>query len=88
MRKSRFSEEQIIDMIKEHKSGMPVSEICQKHGISSASFYKYKAKFSAANISGAQKLQMLEAENATLKKQIAKKMLDNNIIKALLSKKW
>ena len=88
MKKSRFSEEQIIGMIKEQESGLPVSEVCRKHGISSASFYKYKAKFGGMNVSEARKLRMLEAENSKLKRLLAEQMLDNAVMKDALSKKW
>ena len=88
MKKSRFSEEQIIGMIKEQESGLPVSEVCRKHGISSASFYKYKAKFGGMNVSEARRLRMLEAENSKLKRLLAEQMLDNAVMKDALSKKW
>jgi len=68
MRSSRFSDEQIIGMIKEQEAGMPTAEVCQKHGISTASFYKYKAKFGGMEVSDARKLKALEDENARLKK--------------------
>ena len=68
MRQSRFSDEQIIGMIKEQEAGMPTAEVCRKHGISTASFYKYKAKFGGMEVSDARKLKALEDENAKLKK--------------------
>ena len=86
MRKSRFSEEQIIGMIKEHESGIPVSEICRTHGISSASFYKFKAKFGGMDVSDARKLKTLESENAKLKRMLADAMLDNDVLKSALGK--
>ena len=86
MRRSRFSEEQIIGMIKEQEAGMPTAEVCRKHGISSASFYKYKAKFGGMNVSDARRLKALEDENARLKKLLADQMLDNSILKDLLAK--
>ena len=86
MRKSRFSEEQIIGMIKKHESGIPVSEICRTHGISSASFYKFKAKYGGMDVSDARKLKSLEAENAKLKRMLADAMLDNDVLKSALGK--
>ena len=88
MRRSRFSEEQIIGMIKEQESGMPTVEVCRKHGISSASFYKYKAKFGGMNVSDARRLKALEDENARLKKLLADQMLDNAVLKDIAAKKW
>lgn len=88
MRSSRFSDEQIIGMIKEQESGMPTAEVCRKHGISTASFYKYKAKFGGMDVSDARKLKALEDENAKLKKLLAEQMLDNAILKDVVSRKW
>jgi len=88
MKRSRFSEEQIIAMIKEQEAGMPTVEVCRKHGISSASFYKYKAKFGGMNVSDARRLKALEAENARLKKLLAEQMLDNAVLKDVAAKKW
>ena len=88
MKRSRFTEEQIIGMIKEQEAGMPTAEVCRKHGISSASFYKYKAKFGGMNVSDARKLKALEDENAKLKKLLAEQMLDNAVLKDIASKKW
>jgi len=88
MKRSRFSEEQIIGMIKEQEAGMPTADVCRKHGISTASFYKYKAKFGGMDISDARKLRALEDENAKLKKLLAEQMLDNAILKDVAAKKW
>ena len=88
MRKSRFSEEQIIGFIKEHERGLPTSELCRKHGISPASFYKWKAKFGGMDVSDAKRLKALEAENSKLKKLLAETMLDNAVLKDINSKKW
>ena len=88
MRKSRFSETQIIGMIKEQESGIPTAEVCRKHGISTASFYKYKAKFGGMEVSDARKLKALEDENAKLKKFLAEQMLDNAMLRDVNSKKW
>jgi putative transposase len=88
MRKSRFTEQQIIGMIREHESGMPTSEVCRKHGISDATFYKYKAKFGGMSVSDAQKLKALEIENGRLKRLLADAMLDNVVLKDLASKNY
>jgi putative transposase len=88
MRRSRFTEEQIIAIIKEQEAGIPTAEVCRKHGISSASFYKYKAKFGGMNVSDARRLKALEDENAKLKKLLAEQMLDNFVLKDIASKKW
>lgn len=86
MRKSRFTEEQIIGMIKEQEAGMPTAEVCRKHGVSTASFYKFKAKYGGMDVSDARKLKALEAENAKLKRLLADQMLDNVALKDLLGK--
>ena len=86
--KRRFSDEQIISMIKEQEKGMPTSEVCRKYGISSASFYKYKSKYGGMDASDAKRLKALEDENARLKKLLADQMLDNAILKDVNSKKW
>lgn len=88
MRRSRFSEEQIIAMIKEQESGLTTADVCRKYGISSASFYKYKAKFGGMDVSDARRLKALEEENARLKKLLAESMLDNAMLKDINSKKW
>ena len=86
--KSRFSEEQIIGMLKQQESGVATAEICREHGISQATFYNWKAKFGGMNVSEAQKLRQLEAENAKLKRLVADLSLDNIALKDVLSKKW
>lgn len=88
MKRSRFTEEQIIGMIKEQEAGLPTAEVCRKHGISSASFYKYKAKYGGLEVSDARKLKALEDENRKLKKLLAEQMLDNAMLKDVASKKW
>lgn len=88
MRSSRFTEEQIIGMIKEQEAGTPTADVCRKHGISTASFYKYKAKFGGMDVSDARKLKSLEDENAKLKKLLAEQMLDNAMLKDVNAKKW
>jgi len=88
MRKSRFSEEQIIGMLKEHESGVKTAEICRKHGISDATFYKYKSKFGGMTVSDARRLKTLEVENGKLKRLLAEQMLDNAALKDLASKNF
>jgi putative transposase len=86
--KKRFTEEQIIGVLKEQESGVATAEICRKHGISPASFYKWKAKFGGMNVSEAQRLKALETENAKLKRLLADAELDKLMLKEVLSKKW
>jgi putative transposase len=88
MRKSRYSEEQIIGMLREHDAGVIAKEICRKYGISDATFYKYKAKFGGMTVSDAQRLKSLEAENGRLKRLLADAMLDNAALKDLASKNF
>ena len=88
MKRSRFSEEQIIGILKEHEAGLMVADLCRKHGMSSASFYAWKSKFGGMEVSDAKKLKSLEAENSKLKRLLADAMLDNTALKDLLSKKW
>lgn len=78
MRRSRFSEEQIISILKEQEAGVPTAEVCRRHGVSSATFYKWKAKFGGLEVSEAKRLRQLEEENAKLKKLLAEAMLDND----------
>ena len=86
MKRSRFSEEQIIDILKEHEAGVPVAELCRKHGVSDASIYKWKARFGGMEVSEAKRLRALEDENAKLKRMLADAMLDNVALKDLLGK--
>ena len=87
-KRSRFTEEQIIGMLKEHEAGTKTAEICRKHGISEATFYNYKAKYGGMDVSDARRLKALEDENAKLKRLLAEQMLDNAVLKDLASKKW
>ena len=86
MRKSRFTEAQIIAMIKEQEAGMPTAEVCRRHGLSPATFYKYKSKYGGMGLSDVKRLKMLENENAKLKRLLADAMLDNAVLKDLLGK--
>ena len=88
MKRNRFSEEQIIGILKEHEAGVPVADLCRKHGVNNASIYKWKAKYGGMDVSEAKRLKTLEDENAKLKKLLADSMLDNAALKDLLSKKW
>jgi len=86
MKRNRFTEEQIIGILKEHETGVPVLELCRKHGVSDASIYKWKAKYGGMDVSDARKLKALEDENAKLKKLLAEAMLDNAILKDVAAK--
>lgn len=86
--KQRFSEEQIIGILKQQEGGTPTAEVCRQHGISQNTFYKWKSKFGGMNVSDAQRLRQLEAENAKLKRIVADQALDNVALKDLLSKNW
>lgn len=88
MKRSRFSEEQIIGILKEQEAGAQTADVCRKHGISSATFYKWKAKYGGMEVSEAKRLKVLEDENARLKKLLAEAMLDNAVLKDIAGKKW
>ena len=88
MKQSRFTEERIIGILREHEAGSKTGDICRKHGISSATFYKWKAKYGGLEVSEAKRLKGLESENVRLKKLLADAMLDNAALKDLLAKKW
>jgi putative transposase len=88
MKRSRFTEEQIIGILREQEAGVPVADLCRKHGISSPTFYKWKAKYGGLDVSEARRLKALEDENAKLKRMLAEAMLDNVALKDLLGKKW
>ena len=86
MRKSRFTDAQIIGMIKEQEAGLPTAELCRKHGLSPATFYKLKVKYGGMDLSDAKRLKQLEDENSKLKRLVADVMLDNVVLKDLLGK--
>jgi putative transposase len=86
--KNRFTEEQIIGVLKEAEAGMKVAEVCRKYGISDATYYNWKAKFGGLTVSEAQRLKALEAENGKLKRLLAEAMLDNAALKDVVGRKW
>jgi putative transposase len=86
MRRSRFSEEQIIAVLREHDAGVKTADLCRKHGISDATFYNWKAKYGGMTVTEAARLRTLEDENRRLKKLLAESMLDNAALKDLLGK--
>ncbi|CRK75955.1 Transposase [Nereida ignava] len=86
--KKRFTDEQIISILKEQEAGERTSDVCRRHGISQATFYKYKAKYGGMEPSDVRKLKALESENAKLKKLLAEQMLDNAMLRDVNSKKW
>ena len=88
MKKQRFTEEQIIAVLKEQEAGVKVADLCRKHGISEATFYHWKAKYGGMEVSEAKRLKALEDENARLKKLLAEQMLDAAALRELLAKKW
>lgn len=88
MKRKRFTEEQIIGILKEHDLGAKTADLCRKHGISEATFYNWKSKFGGMDLSEAKRLKQLQDENGKLKKLLADAMLDNAALKDLLSKKW
>jgi putative transposase len=88
MKRSRFSDEQIIGILKEQESGAVTADVCRRHGISEATFYKWKAKFGGLEVSEAKRLRTLEEESGKLKKLLAEAMLDIAVLKDISSKKW
>jgi putative transposase len=88
MKRKRFSEEQIIGVLKEHEAGVKTADLCRRHGISDATFYNWKNKYGGLEVSEAKRLRSLAGENAKLKRLLADAMLDNAALKDLLTKKW
>ncbi len=88
MKRSRFIEEQIISILKQQENGMATADVCREHGISSATFYKWKAKFGGLDVSDARRLKAIQDENAKLKRLLAEQMLDNAMLKDVALRKW
>ena len=88
MKRSRFTEEQIIGVLREQEAGMKVAEVCRKHGVSEPTFYAWKSKFGGMSVPDARRLKQLEEENARLKKLLAEAMLDNAALKDIASGKF
>jgi putative transposase len=88
MKGKRFNEEQIIKVLKEAEAGLPIAEVCRRHGVSEQSFYRWKAKYGGMEVSEAKRLRQLEEENSRLKKLVADLSLDNQMLKDVNSKKW
>jgi putative transposase len=88
MKRSRFSEEQIVGVLKEAEAGVPMADLCRRLGVSNVTFYRWKAKYGGLEVSEAKRLRALEEENRRLKQIVAEQALDNRALKAVLSKKW
>jgi putative transposase len=88
MKASRFTEEQILGILREQEAGMRTADVCRKHGVSQATLYKWKAKFGGLEVSEARRLKALEDENARLKRLLAEAMLDNAMLKDMTLRKW
>lgn len=88
MKKSRFTDEQIIGVLQEHERGAKIADLCRKHGITETTFHRWKKKFGGLQVSDARRLRALEEENRRLKQLVAEQALDNRVLKELLGKKW
>ena len=88
MKRSKFTEEQIVGILREQEAGEKTADVCRRHGISSATFYAWKAKYGGLDVSDAKRLKALEEENGKLKRLLAEAMLDNTALKDLLGRKW
>jgi putative transposase len=88
MKRSRFTEEQIIAVLREQETGAKTVDVCRKHGVSEATFYKWKAKYGGMDVSDARRLKALEEENTKLKKLLAEAMLDNAMLRDVAARKW
>jgi putative transposase len=88
MKRSRFSEEQILAVLREQEAGEKTDDVCRRHGISSATLYAWKAKYGGMDVSQARKLKVLEDENARMKKLLAEAMLDNAVLRDVTAKRW